>query len=166
MKENIYTKIEKAVVNSGIGRLSQQAGFEDKILPAIEAEFAAIVGQRGAVKAARISIAGFKIREGNIVGIMATLRGKRMESFLKKVINIVLPRVRDFRGLDSGAVDQNGNLTIGLKEHLVFPELSLETSKVNFGLQITVVPKIQKRSGAMELYKEMGVPFKKTPNSK
>ncbi len=161
MKENIYTKIEKVVVNSGIGRLSQQAGFTDKLLPEIEREFSAITGQRGAVKSARISIAGFKIREGNIVGIMVTLRGKRMEYFMKKVINIVLPRVRDFRGVDPKAVDRSGNLTIGLKEHLVFPEVSPETSKVNFGLQITVVPKVQKLAPSLALYKELGVPFKK-----
>ncbi len=161
MKENIYTKIEKVVVNSGIGRLSQQAGFEDKLLPEVEREFAAITGQRGALKNARISIAGFKIREGNTVGIMVTLRGKRMESFLKKVTNIVLPRVRDFRGIDLKVVDQNGNLTIGLKEHLVFPEVSPETSKVGFGLQMTIVPKVQKRASAMEIYKAIGVPFKK-----
>jgi large subunit ribosomal protein L5 len=162
MKENIYSKIEKVVVNSGIGRLSQQANFSDKLLPELESEFAAIVGQRGATKGARISIAGFKIREGNVVGIMATLRGARMELFLKKVINIVLPRVRDFRGIDAKGVDKNGNLTIGLKEHLVFPEVSPETSKVGFGLQLTIVPKVQKRAEAMELYKEIGIPFKKT----
>ncbi len=123
MKENIYTKIEKVVVNSGIGRLSQQAGFEDKLLPEVEREFAAITGQRGALKNARISIAGFKIREGNTVGIMVTLRGKRMESFLKKVTNIVLPRVRDFRGVPTRAFDGRGNYTLGVKDHLIFPEI-------------------------------------------
>lgn len=161
MKENIYSKIEKVVVNSGIGRLSQQSGFSDKILPEIEREFAAITGQKGALRAARKSIAGFKIREGNFVGIMTTLRGKRMETFLKKVIGIVLPRVRDFRGIDSKSIDGSGNITIGLKEQVVFPEISAEATKVNFGLQMIIVPKIQKKDKAVELYKEIGIPFKK-----
>lgn len=161
MKENIFRQLDKVVINSGIGRLAQQANFEDKLLPAVEEEFATIIGQHGVVKTAKISIAGFKIREGNIVGIMATLRGQKMEAFLKKVINIVLPRVRDFRGIDPKVIDGNGNLTIGLKEHLVFPELSPETSKVSFGLQITIVPKIQSYEKSQELYKKMGIPFKK-----
>ncbi len=159
--ENIYTKIEKVVVNSGIGRLSQQAGFSDKLLPEIEKDFAAIVGQKGAQRAAKISIAGFKIREGNIVGIMATLRGKRKEAFLRKVIAIVFPRVRDFRGIDPKSIDGSGNLAIGFKDQLVFPEMSAEASKASFGLQMIIVPKIQKKEKALELYKEMGIQFKR-----
>lgn len=162
MKRDLILKnLEKVVVNSGIGRLSQSANFEDKVLPDIESEFASITGQKGLRRAARISIAGFKIREGAFVGIMATLRGKKMADFAEKVIGIVLPRVRDFRGIDMKNVDGNGNLTIGFKDQLVFPEISAETAKVNFGLQATFVPKIQNREKAVELFKSIGVPFKK-----
>lgn len=159
--ETIKQLIEKVVVNSGIGRLSQNPNFNDKVLPDLIAEFSAITGQKPAIRPARESIAGFKIREGNIVGLSATLRGKRMADFLMKVISVVLPRVRDFRGVPVKAIDQGGNLTIGIKENIVFPEISAETSKVNFGLQLTVVPKIQNKAKAIEFYKSIGVPFAK-----
>lgn len=153
--------IEKVAVNSGIGRLSQNPNFNDKVLPELISEFSIITGQKPSIRAARESIAGFKIREGNVVGLMATLRGGRMADFLSKVISVVLPRVRDFRGIPAKAVDQNGNLTIGIKENIVFPEISAETSKVSFGLQLTVVPKIQNKTKAMEFYKSIGIPFAK-----
>lgn len=157
----IKQNIAKVVVNSGIGRLSQSPNFNDKVLPEVMAEFAAITGQKPAERTARESIAGFKIREGNIVGLMATLRSARMADFLMKVVSVVLPRVRDFRGIPMKAVDENGNLTIGIKENLVFPEIIAEQSKVNFGLQLTIVPKIQSKETAVALYKEIGVPFAK-----
>ncbi len=159
--EIIKHNIAKVVVNSGIGRLSQNPNFNDKVLPEVVAEFSVITGQKPALRAARESIAGFKIREGNIVGLMATLRGNRMADFFQKIISVVLPRVRDFRGVPVKAVDGNGNLTIGIKENTVFPEISAEQSKVNFGLQLTVVPKVQNRETAVELYKTIGVPFAK-----
>ena len=84
-----------------------------------------------------------------------------MGEFLKKVIRVVVPRVRDFRGLKKESVDKSGNLTIGLKEYLVFPEINSEVAKTNFGLEITIVPKLKKKEKAMELYKELGIPFKK-----
>ena len=98
---------------------------------------------------------------GTVVGLKATLRKKRMEQFLKKMINVVLPRVRDFRGVKSTSIDQNGNLSIGLKEQLFFPEVSPETSKVNFGLEMTLVPKLKDKEKAVALYKELGIPFSK-----
>ena len=161
MKENIYKNLEKLVVNTGLGRLSSQPNFEDKILPELVKEFSVIVGQKPAIRAAKKSIAGFKLRMGTVVGLKATLRKKRMEQFLKKMINVVLPRVRDFRGVKSTSIDQNGNLSIGLKEQLVFPEVSPETSKVNFGLEMTLVPKLKDKEKAVALYKELGIPFSK-----
>lgn len=161
MKPELKIKLEKVVVNAGIGRLSQMANFEDKILPEVMAEFAAVTGQKPMIRGARKSIAGFKMREGNIVGLKATLRGNRMMDFLSRLINSALPRVRDFRGLDPKAVDENGNLTIGIKEHIVFPEVDVETVKTNFGLEATVVPRLRNREAAMELYKQLGIPFKK-----
>jgi large subunit ribosomal protein L5 len=162
-KHDLNNKLEKVVVNIGIGRLSGQPNFEDKILPEIIREFSVITGQRPSSRPAQKSIAGFKLRQGTVVGLMATLRGKRMNSMVSKIVNSALPRVRDFRGINTSAVDKNGNLNIGLKEHLVFPEVSPEQSKVNFGMQITLVPenKIKNKTEAIEFYKKIGVPFKK-----
>jgi large subunit ribosomal protein L5 len=155
------TQLEKVVVNAGIGKLSQSAGFSDKILPELEAEFASFTGQKPVLKTAKKSIAGFKIRAGNVVGIMVTLRVARMIGFINKLVNIALPRVRDFRGIPLKNVDKNGNLTIGIKEHIIFPEVSAEVSKLNFGLQATIVPKVRGREEALEVYKLIGIPFSK-----
>lgn len=160
-----FKKIEKVVVNTGVGRMSQQAGFSDKILPELMKELALIVGQKPQPREAKRSIAGFKSREGQVVGLRVTLHGKRATDFLIRVIQIALPRVKDFRGIDQKNVDQNGNLNMGLREHIVFPEIQPEHSKVNFGLQITVVPRgIKNRETALEFYRALGVPFKKTNN--
>ncbi len=156
-------KLEKIVVNSGIGRLSTASpNFPEKVLPEIVKDFAALTGQKPATRAARQSIAGFKIREGQIVGLQVTLRGKRMTDFLEKIVKVVLPRVRDFRGIDLKNIDSRGNLNLGIKENVVFPEINPEVSKAGFGLQITVVPKaVKSREEAVRLYRELGVPLKK-----
>ncbi|MBI3046614.1 MAG: 50S ribosomal protein L5 [Candidatus Harrisonbacteria bacterium] len=161
MTKEKYKNLEKIVVNTGVGRLSSQPNFEEKILPEVIKEMSFLTGQKPAVRPAKISIAGFKLRSGTAVGLKTTLRKQRMEEFLKKVIRVVLPRVRDFRGLKKESVDKSGNLTIGLKEYLVFPEINSEVAKTNFGLEITIVPKLKKKEKAMELYKELGIPFKK-----
>jgi len=158
---NPYKNIDKVVINVGIGRLSGQPSFDDKILPELIKEISMICGQKPSVCRVKKSIAGFKVREGAVVGLKATLRGARLKEFLNKFINAVLPRVRDFRGINPKSLDQNGNLTMSLKEHYVFPEISSDYSKVNFGLEITVVPKLQKKEKATELYKELKIPFKK-----
>lgn len=156
-------KLEKVVVNVGLGRMSALTNFEDKLLPAVTEELKAIVGQAPMNRPAKKSIAGFKLRQGTIVGLKVTLRGQKMEGFLKKLIQTALPRIRDFRGVNDKAIDKAGNLTIGIKEHVVFPEVTPETSKANFGMEITVVPKlpIKSQSEAVEFYRELGVPFKK-----
>lgn len=166
--ESLTTKIEKVVVNSGIGRLSSQPNFGDKVLPSVSQDFALITGQKPMFRPAKKSISGFKLREGTVVGLKSTLRGKRMTQFLDKVIRVVLPRVRDFHGLNPKNVDPKGNLTFGIKDHLVFPEVSPESSKANFGVEVTIVPKTAKsREEAIALYKEVGVPFaKQTKTSK
>lgn len=159
----VAKKLEKVVVNSGIGRISSQAGFEDKILPELMKEFAMITGQKPSTRPARISISGFKLRGGTVVGLTATLRGKRMNDFLTKLIAAVLPRIRDFRGIPLTNIDRAGNLNIGIKDHLVFPEVAAESSKTNFGVQVTVVPKQMKsREKAILLYREMGMPLQKS----
>jgi len=159
--KNDYKNLEKVVVNVGVGRLSSQPNFEDKILPEITKELSLITGQKAATRPATQSIAGFKTRAGTIVGLKTTLRGNRLQEFLKKLIHVVLPRVRDFRGIKTSAVDAGGNLTIGIKEHLVFPEISPELSKVNFGMEVTIVPKISSPEKSFELYKSLGIPFSK-----
>lgn len=163
MKTTPMKEIEKVVVNTGIGRLSTQPNFSDKILPEIAANFAAITGQKPSERSAKKSISSFKLREGSIIGLKATLRKKRMELFLDKVIRVVLPRVRDFQGISFKNIDGHGNLNFGVKDQLVFPEISAETSKSNFGLEITVVPKKHKtKEEAITFYKEIGIPFEKT----
>lgn len=161
-ENNIKKVLEKIVINSGIGKLSQSDSFKNKILPEIIKEFSYIVGQKPATRPARKSIAGFKVRQGTIVGLKATLRGKRMADFFKKVISAVLPRVRDFRGVSDKSIDEGGNLTIGIKDHTIFPEINAESSNVDFGLQITIVPKETKnKKDAKKMYQELGIPFKK-----
>ena len=156
--------LEKIVVNCGVGRLAtSNAHFEEKMLPEILSEFKAIVGQQPTIRKAKASIAGFKLRQGTIVGMNATLRGQRMKDFLARLGSIVLPRVRDFRGIDPKNIDTNGNLTIGVKEHTAFPEILPENSHVDFGLEVTMVPQLRGRNkgDAKEFYETLGIPFKK-----
>lgn len=153
--------IKKIVVNSGLGRLSTLPNF-DKNLPEVSHEMSMITGQKPAPRQAKKSISGFKIRAGTVIGIKTTLRRKKMADFLDRLIKLVLPRIRDFRGISLKSIDQKGNLTIGIKEHVVFPEINMEQSKVNFGLEITIVPKdVKNRDGAIQLYRELGIPLQK-----
>lgn len=160
MKEEIRKKFEKIVVNVGVGKLRNLNNFEDKILPEVMKELALITGQKPQIRPAKKSIAGFKIRTNDIVGLKVTLRDKRMADFFIRLINIVLPRVKDFQGIDVKNIDKNGNLNIGLKEQLVFPEISADQSKVNFGLQVTIVIKPEFKKDSLKVYKQLGVPFK------
>lgn len=154
-------KLIKIVVNTGVGHASQQGNFAEKVLPEIEKEFALIAGQKPGLQKAHKSIAGFKLRAGAIIGLKATMRGKRMYDFLTRLVYVALPRVRDFRGIDLKSVDHGGNLTIGLREQSVFPEINLEISNVSFGLEVTIVTNAKSREEAIQLYRELGVPLKK-----
>lgn len=156
----ITEKIEKVVVNIGVGKLRQQSQFDEKVLPEIKGEVARITGAQPSPRPARASIAGFKVREGEIVGLKVTLRRKRMEDFIARLINAVLPRVKDFRGIDPKNIDADGNLNIGLRDQLVFPEIDPNTSKVHFGLQITFVAKDCSREEMIDFYRAIGVPLK------
>lgn len=158
-----FNQIEKIVINIGLGKIRNQANFEEKILPEIMKELAMATGQKPAMRGAKKSVAGFKIRAGDIVGLQTTLRGKKMRDFFIRLIDIVLPRVKDFKGLDLKQIDGNGNLNIGLREQFVFPEIQADKSRVNFGLQITIVPKPEFRikERAVDLYRALGVPLKK-----
>lgn len=157
---NMQASLEKIVINVGVGRLSSQSNFNEKVLPEVIKDIAAITGQKPSPRPAKQSIAGFKLRSGTVVGLKVTLRGKRMQSFLKKLNSAVLPRVRDFRGIDLKKIDKNGNLSIGIKEHVVFPEIKADVTNVSFGMEITMVPKrIKNRDEAIILYRKLGVPL-------
>lgn len=154
---------EKIVVNTSFGKLATNSSdFNEKTLPEIKEAVAAITGQAPQERKARISIAGFKIREGMIIALKVTLRRKKMQQFLDRVIHIAMPRIRDFRGIPKSCIDEHGNLTFGIKEHIVFPEIVLEKAKTNFGIEATLVPrKRMKRAEALEFYKKIGIPFEK-----
>ncbi len=153
--------LEKIVVNVGVGRARNLTQFEEKVLPAIQEELSVVTGQKPSPRAAKKAVASFKTREGDVVGLQVTLRGARMRDFLEKLVRIVLPRVKDFRGLDMRAVDERGALNVGLREQYVFPEINQEKSKVSFGIQVTVVPRTRNRARAIAFYESAGVPLKK-----
>jgi large subunit ribosomal protein L5 len=153
--------ISKIVVSAGVGKLrGQNAQFDEKALPEIMSELALITGQKPAPRQAKKSVAAFKTRTGDIIGLQITLRGKRMQDFFTRVVRIVLPRVKDFRGLDLKNVDHAGNLNIGFRDQYVFPEINIEKSKVHFGLQVTIVPTTKNRERAIAFYRSAGVPLK------
>lgn len=152
--------LEKIVVALSFGKMKQSnQQFEEKVMPEIIKEIGLIAGQRPIITKARQSIAGFKIRQGEPVGLVATLRGRRMRDFFEKMINVVLPRVRDFRGLPLKNIDQKGSLNIGFRDQIVFPEINPETSKISFGLQVTVVLQKKNREEAIAFYRQKGVPL-------
>ncbi|HOB90084.1 MAG TPA: 50S ribosomal protein L5 [Candidatus Colwellbacteria bacterium] len=154
--------LEKIIVSAGVGKLRLASPqFEEKALPEIMKEFAAITGQKPAITKAKKSIAGFKVRQGEVVGLKAVLRGKRMNDFLSRVVNVVLPRVRDFRGLSPKSIDQNGNLSFGFRDQLVFPEINPETSRVNFGIEVTLVSRLKNKEKAIDFYRSQGIPLAK-----
>ena len=160
-RDTIKNFLEKIVVNAGVGRLSGQPHFNDKLLPQILKDLAAITGQHPETSTARKSVAGFKVREGQIVGLKVTLRRSKMVDFFERLTRIVLPRVRDFSGLSLKNVDEAGILNIGIKEHAVFSEIDPEHSPLSISLGINIVPKGRKRDKAVNWYREMGVPLKK-----
>jgi len=153
------TMIEKIVVNAGIGRASQQPGFEEKGLVQIMRDMEILSGQHPQVRRSKKSIAGFKMREGQIVGLRATLRHRKMVDFLERLIRIVLPRVHDFRGINLGSVDEGGTLNIGFREQFVFPEVNPEDSPLTFSLGINVVAKKKNKAAAIEMFRAMGMPL-------
>ncbi|MCL5006952.1 MAG: 50S ribosomal protein L5 [Patescibacteria group bacterium] len=161
MQKMSGVSLEKIVVSVGLGRARTSPQFEEKILPDIAKELSGITGQKAAIRRAKKSIAGFKVREGDIVGLTVTLRGRRMKDFLEKLVTVVLPRMRDFRGLDLKNIDASGNLTIGIKEHVIFPEVDQDTSRVAFGLEVTLVSGAKSKEEGIELYRQLGIPFKK-----
>ena len=160
-RKAIRAYLEKVVLDAGVGRLAQQPSFEEKILPQVMRDIAAITGQQPQIRRAKESIAGFKLREGGIVGLRVTLRREKMVDFFERLITIVLPRVRDFVGLEHSAIDQGGTLNVGIRDHYVFPEISPENSPVSFSIGVSVVPKKKNHDVSVEKFREFGVPMKK-----
>lgn len=147
-------KIVKVVVNCGVGRFRDQKEQEE-----IQKFLTLITGQKPSPRPAKQAIAAFKTRKGLIIGYRVTLRGKRMYDFLSRVIDIALPRTRDFKGIEAKSFDARGNLTIGIKEHIVFPEIIGEDYRFLFGLEVTVVTDAKKREEGIALLRLMGFPI-------
>lgn len=151
-------KVDKVILNAGLSKGLKDAAFID----IIEDSLRRISGQKPVKTKAKKSISNFKIRQGMVVGMKVTLRGKRMYDFLDKLINIALPRIRDFRGLDEKAIDRNGNMTIGLKEHIAFPEIGSDEIEKIHGLEIVINTTAKNKEEGYELFKALGFPFKKS----
>lgn len=149
-------KILKVVVNTGVGRLRDEKERQE-----VEKYLTIITGQKPAPRAARQAIAAFKTRKGLVIGFQVTLRGARMYDFISRLIDVALPRTRDFQGIDPKSFDQKGNLTIGIKEHIVFPEMIGEDYRFLFGIEATVVTDAKTKEEGIELLKLMGFPIKK-----
>lgn len=149
-------KIVKVTVNRGMGEAAQNA----KALEASLAEIAVITGQKPVVTRAKKAIAGFKIRKGMPVGIMVTLRSDRMYAFMDRLVNLVLPRIRDFRGISPKSFDGRGNYTLGLREQLIFPEIEYDNIDQIRGMDISIITTANTDEEGRALLKEMGMPFR------
>jgi large subunit ribosomal protein L5 len=151
-------RLEKVIINIGLGDGAQNA----KIFDAAVQELLAITGQKPVITRSKKSIAGFKIRQGMPIGIKVTLRGDRMYDFVAKIIGIVLPRIRDFRGLDPKGFDGLGNYNLGLKDQLVFPEIHYDKVQRMRGMNITIVTSAKTDMQAKALLTQLGFPFRKS----
>ena len=154
---NQVPRLEKIVVNVGLGR----AKDEKKTIEAAKNTLIKVTGQMPVETVAKNSIAGFKLREGNMIGLKLTLRGDKMYEFMDRLINIVLPRLRDFHGVSNKAFDKQGNYSIGMTDQSVFPELTFEETTTPHGLQAVFVVKAQNRDHSKALLTKFGMPFEK-----
>lgn len=157
-------KIQKVVLNTGFGRLvvGKTGDEPKKITEAIIGDLTLISGQKVMGTTAKKSIAAFKTRQGMLIGACVTLRGQRMYDFLERLINVALPRSRDFQGIDPKSVDQGGNLTIALREHIAFPEILPEKTRAIFGFEVTIVTTARNQKEGLELLRLIGFPIKKS----
>ncbi len=151
-------RLVKIVISSGTGTgMKKDRHKNDFIVDRI----AKITGQKPALRSAKKSVASFKLREGDPIGVVVNLRGSRMYGFLDKLINVAIPRTKDFRGIDSKIVDDIGNLTMAIREHTIFPETADEELKDVFGFAITIVTTAKSKEEGLEFFKHLGIPFKK-----
>jgi large subunit ribosomal protein L5 len=156
--ENLHAlpRLDKIVISMGIGK-----AIENKnLLDAAAKDLATISGQKPMVTRARKSVANFKLRKGQQIGLKVTLRGARMYEFLDRLISIVIPRIRDFRGLSPRAFDQAGNYNLGISEQIVFPEINIDKMEFVQGMNITIGVKARRSGDSLELLKRLGVPFR------
>jgi len=149
-------RLVKTVINTGIGQAKTNPKYEEIVKDTL----AVITGQHPATRKAKKAISGFKIRAGEKVGLIVTLRGARMYDFVDRLANIALPRMRDFRGLDPKGFDKNGNLTIGVREQIIFPEITHEKAETIHGMSITLVTTAKNAEQAKSLIKALGFPIK------
>ena len=154
-------KIEKITLNMGIGEAKDESKLIDK---AVE-DLSLIAGQKAIKTKARKAISGFKIREGMPLGAMVTLRNKIMYEFLDRLINIAIPRIRDFRGLNAKSFDGKGNFSMGIKEHVIFPEINFDKVEKIRGMDITICTSAKNNNEAIELLKSFNMPFKESKNN-
>lgn len=150
-------RVLKIVINAGTGRIKD----DKQAIQDINKILSLITGQKSSPRPSKKAISAFKTRIGQVIGFKTTLRSKKMNDFLDKLINISLPRIRDFRGLNSKSVDKEGNLTIGFKEHTSFPETIGEDFKNAYGFEVTIVTSAKNKEEALEFFKLLGFPFKK-----
>ena len=153
---NAVPKLEKIVINIGDGK----AATDGRALESMVDELTAISGQKPVIKRAKKSIAGFKIREGMPIGVSVTLRGNRMWEFYDRFVQVVVPRIRDFRGFSKKSFDGNGNFSLGLNEQLVFPEVEYDKVRDIRGMNITICTTAKDNSGGYELLNSLGFPFR------
>ncbi len=162
MKERGYPnvmavpKLEKVVVNMGVGEATQNVKLIDTALE----ELGRITGQRPAVRRARKSVASFKLREGMPIGVCVTLRGERMYEFVDRLLNVALPRVRDFRGVPTGSFDGRGNYTLGLRDQIIFPEVDYAKVEKLRGMNVTFVTSARTDEESQQLLRQLGMPFR------
>ncbi len=158
LKNNfLVPRLNKVVVNVGFGKRFKEKDFVENVDKSLQK----ITGQKPKMNPAKKSVSAFKVREGNIIAASVILRGKRMYDFVEKLVNITFPRVRDFRGIDPKNIDKTGNMTIGFKEHVAFPEIGVEDLDKIFGLEISLDTTAKNKEEALALFKELGFPFKK-----
>lgn len=155
-------KVQKVVVNIGVGKILSDldGGKKKDMIKDISSNLALICGQKPIMTLAKKAISGFKTRQGALVGFKVTLRGSRMYDFLERLINLALPRLRDFQGIKIRAIDNGGNLTVGVKEHIVFPEIQPEKTKIIFGFGVVVVVNKGSKKETIKLFRLMGFPIK------
>lgn len=152
----LVPRIQKVILNVGVG----ENVINKKAVDHVQEQLTQIAGQKAVITHARKSISAFKIRKGFPIGVKVTLRGQRMQFFLQKLTNIILPRVRDFKGIPESSVDANGNLNIGFQEQTIFPEIEYDKIDRIRGLQVTVVTSARNKEEGRKLFEVMGIPFK------
>lgn len=158
--KNIFEvpSVKQVVINTGIGKYYNTVSKDFKV---IAENLSLITGQKVSVRNSRIAVSNFKMRADTPNGLTVTLRGERMYDFLDKLVNITLPRVRDFRGISPNSFDKQGNYSLGIKDHTVFPEAKIDDESKPFSLQVTIVIKSKSKDHSFALLKEFGFPFKK-----